>query len=69
LNLHMKLRRFWLLSALLFFSLALTAPACSKKSGCEASESLKPRSAPKKKSKRQEGLMPKSTRKKVGGEP
>lgn len=61
----MRIRRYWPFSLLLFFSLALAAPACSKKSGCPAESSLK---APKKKKgKRQEGLMPKKTRKKVGG--
>ncbi len=60
----MNIRRYWPLYLLLFFSVALTAPACSKKSGCPAESSLKvPK---KKKGKRQEGLMPKKTRKKIG---
>jgi hypothetical protein len=62
----MKIRHYWPLCFLLFFSTVLVAPACSKKSGCPAESSLQ---APKKskKSKRQEGLMPKKMRKKVGG--
>jgi len=62
----MNIRRYWPLFLMLFFSVALLAPACSKKSGCPAESSLK---APKKKKKgkRQEGLMPKKSRKKVGG--
>jgi len=61
----MKVRWYWPLCLMLFFSLALTAPACSKKSGCPAESSLK--TPKKKKGKRQEGLMPKKSRKKVGG--
>jgi len=61
----MNIRRHWPLVFMLFFSLVLAAPACSKKSGCPAESSLK---APKKKKgKTQKGLMPKKTRKKVGG--
>lgn len=61
----MKTRHIWPLFFLLFFSTILVAPACNKKSGCPAEASLK---APKKskKSKRQEGLMPKKMRKKMG---
>ena len=61
----MKIRRYWPLFFILFFSLALTAPACSKKSGCPAEASLKvPK---KKKGKTQKGLMSKKMSKKVGG--
>lgn len=61
----MKIRRNWPFLFMLLFSLALTAPACSKKAGCPAESSLK---APKKKKKKhQEGLMPKKSRKKLGG--
>jgi len=60
----MNIRRYWPLFFMLFFSVALAAPACSKKSGCPAESSLK--ATKKKKGKRQEGLMPKKTRKKVG---
>lgn len=62
----MKFRPYWPLFFVFFLSLAFTAPACSKKSGCPAESSLKS-SKKTKKSKRQEGLMPKKTRKKVGG--
>lgn len=61
----MKIRRYWPLFFMLFFSVALTAPACSKKSGCPAESSL--RAPKKKKGKHQEGLMPKKARKKLGG--
>jgi hypothetical protein len=61
----MKIRRYWPLLFMFFFSIVLTAPACSKKSGCPAEASLKvPK---KKKGKTQKGLMSKKTRKKVGG--
>ncbi|MFN0037781.1 MAG: hypothetical protein ACKVUS_22185 [Saprospiraceae bacterium] len=61
----MKIIRCWPLVFVLFFSAALAAPACSKKSGCPAESSLK---APKKKKgKTQKGLMPKKMRRKVGG--
>ncbi len=60
------MRRYWFFTFLLLMSVSLTAPSCSKKSGCPAEASLK---GPKKskKSKRQEGLMPKKTKKKIGG--
>lgn len=61
----MKIRRYWPLFFLMFFSVALTAPACSKKSGCPAEASLRPAKKTKN-SKRQEGLMPKKTRKNMG---
>lgn len=61
----MNIRRHWPLFFMLFFAVALTAPACSKKSGCPAESSL--RAPKKKKGKHQEGLMPKKTRKKLGG--
>ena len=61
----MNIRQYWPLFFILFFSAALAAPACSKKSGCPAESSLK---APKKKKgKPQKGLMPKRMQKKVGG--
>jgi hypothetical protein len=60
------MRRYWFFAFFLVLTVSLTAPACSKKSGCPAESSLK---APKKskKSKRQEGLMPKKTKKKLKG--
>jgi hypothetical protein len=39
----MRNYRLFLLPLLLLFSVALVAPACSKKSGCPAQESLKPK--------------------------
>lgn len=61
----MQLLRNWPLLFTLFFAVALTTPACSKKSGCPAESSLK---GPKrKKGSGQKGLMPKKMRKKVGG--
>jgi len=54
----------------LFFALSvvLSAPACSKKSGCEATESLKPKMNKKgefKKGKASEGLFSKKMQKKM----
>ena len=60
----MNIRCYWPMFILLFCSFMLTAPACSKKSGCPAESSLK--SSKKKKGKSQKGLMPKKMRKKVG---
>jgi len=53
----------------LFFA-AVSAPACSKKSGCPATESLKPRTNKKGelvsgKKKHQDGLFPKKMKKKM----
>ncbi len=61
----MKIRRYWPMFFMLFFAVALAAPACSKKTGCPAESSL--RAPKKKKGKPQKGLMPKKMRKKVGG--
>ena len=53
----------------LLFSLVMLAPACSKKSGCPATESLKPKTDKKgsfKKSKgSSSGLFPKKMKKKM----
>ncbi len=61
----MKIRRYWPLFLMLFFSVVLAAPACSKKTGCPAESSL--RAPKKKKGKAQKGLMPKKMSKKVNG--
>ncbi len=48
--------------------LAVAAPACSKKAGCEATESLKPKMNKKgefKKGKASQGLFPKKMAKKM----
>jgi hypothetical protein len=54
---------------LLLFSIVALAPACSKKSGCPATESLKPRMDKKGGFKKSKGsssdLFPKKVRKKM----
>ena len=63
----MKLARI-ALSICLLFTVALLAPACSKKSGCPATESLKPKTDRKgnfKKSGSKTDLFPKKMRKKM----
>ncbi len=63
----MKLSRF-LLFFLCLFALAAIAPSCSKKSGCPANESLKPKTNKKgefKRSKSQSGLFPKKVKKRM----
>jgi hypothetical protein len=58
-----------ILSFLLFCSILMAAPACSKKSGCPANESLKPRMDKKSGFKKSKGsssdLFPKKMRKKL----
>jgi hypothetical protein len=64
----MKNSRIAFILFLLFF-IALVAPACSKKSGCPANESLKPRMDKKGAFKKSKGsnsdLFPKKIRKKM----
>ena len=68
LSINMKYSRIAFMLFLLF-SVALIAPACSKKSGCPATESLKPKSDKKGAFKKSKGsssdLFPKKIRKKM----
>jgi hypothetical protein len=66
----MKFSRYFSLFLFFLFAVSLTAPACSKKSGCPATESLKPKTNKKgelKSSKKggQSGLFPKKMKKKM----
>jgi hypothetical protein len=66
----MKFPRYFSLFLFFLFAVSLTAPACSKKSGCPATESLKPKTNKKgelKQSKKSSssGLFPKKMKKKM----
>jgi hypothetical protein len=65
----MKFPRYLGIFLFLLFAISITAPACSKKSGCPATESLKPQTNRKgefKKSKKsQSGLFPSKMKKKM----
>ncbi|MCA0235890.1 MAG: hypothetical protein LCH81_05870 [Bacteroidetes bacterium] len=66
----MKFSRYFALFFFFLFAVSVTAPACSKKSGCPATESLKPKTNKKgelktNKKGSQSGLFPKKMKKKM----
>lgn len=69
-KIHLNMKNYRILSFLFVLFVALLAPAsCKTKSGCEANESLKPKTSKngsfKSNKKRDAGLFPKKMRKKM----